>query len=242
MMETALHTRKNAAQFAAGMLAAGFMLGGCASVTVEQTRYQQAEKPDFIQVYNFAVKPDEVLVDQGVGLTVARDAGLMNQTDEEVQLGRIASQTLTTKLVAALRKEGIQAYRKGDNVRPTARTVILTGKFLAVDEGNRTLRTLVGFGLGHTQLRAQVVAYQNHVKIAEAVTTTGSAPRPGVAVSLGTGAIAGSIGTAAISGGATTAAGELFMSTIEADSTHTANELATRIATAYRQRGWLPPQ
>lgn len=233
---------KHAVQCAACLIAVGFMLCGCASVSVEQTRYQQAEKPDFIQVYNFAVKPNEVLVDQGVGLTMARDAGLMNQTDEEVKLGRIASQTLATKLVATLRKEGIAAHRAADNVKPTTRTVILVGKFLTVDEGNRTMRVLVGFGLGHTELRAQVVAYQNHVKIAEAVTATQSAPRPGVAASLGTGAIAGSIGTAAISGGATTAGGELFMSTIEADSTHTANELAARIATAYRNRGWLPPQ
>ena len=111
----------------------------------------------------------------------------------------------------------------------------------------RTLQKFVSQGCWEDrailgELRAQVVAYQNHVKIAEAETATGSAPRPGVGVSLGTGAIAGSIGTAAISGGATTAAGEMFMSTIEADSTHTANELATRIATAYRNRGWLPPQ
>ena len=235
-------SRKNAVQIIAGVLAAGFMLGGCASVDVKATRHRKAEKPDFILVNDFAVKPADVQLDQGVATTAALEAGLVNQTAEEVRLGRLASETLAAKLVAALRDEGIQAYRPSDKVPPTPRTIILAGRFLSVDQGNRTLRVAAGFGLGHTELRTHVIGYQNREKIAEAVTITGSAPRPGVAVSLGAGAVAGSLATAAASGGATTAAGELFLSTVEVDSQRTAKELAAQIGQAYRNRGWLPPQ
>ena len=230
------------AEMSAGVVAACFMLGGCASVSVDAKRHQQAEKPDFILVNNFAVKPNEVMVDQGVGMVAAREAGLLNQTDEEVKIGRIAAETMATKLVAALRDAGIKAYRAGDNVKPTTRTVIVGGRFLTVDQGNRTLRVAVGFGLGRTELRTQVVAYQNRVKIAEAETSTGSAPQPGVAVSLGAGAVAGSVASAAVGAGTGATANEMFMSTVEADSQRTAKELAARIVKAYRNRGWLPPE
>jgi len=141
--------------------------------------------------------------------------------------------------VAALREAGIPAYREGDNIRPTPRTAIVAGRFVTVDAGNRTARVLLGFGLGHTELRTRVVVYQNGRVIAEGDTRTGSAPRPGVAASLGVGAVAGSIASAAASGGAAAGAGELFLSTIEADSQRTANELAKRIIAAYQARGWL---
>ena len=235
-------SRKNAVRIATGVIVTGFMLGGCASVDVNATRHRKAEKPDFILVNDFAVKPGDVQLDQGVATTAAIEAGLLNQTDEEIRIGRIASEAMATKLVAALRAEGIQAYRPSDKVKPTPRTVILTGKFVSVDQGNRTTRVLVGFGLGRTELRTQVVAYQNREKIAEAVTATASAPRPGIGVSLGAGAAAGTLASAAASGGATTAAGEMFMSTVEVDSQRTAKELAAKIGQAYRNRGWLPPK
>jgi len=220
-------------------VAAAYILSGCATVAVDGTRHQQAVKPDFVLVRDFAVRPADVHLDQGVATTVELESGMLDQTDEEIRIGRAASEALAQKLVTALREAGIPAHRERDGMRPTQRTAIVAGRFVTIDEGNRTARVTLGFGLGKTEVRTRVAVYQNNQLLADADTATGSAPRPGAAVSLGTGAVAGSIATAAAGGGAAAAAGELFLSTIEADAQRTASEIAQRIIAAYEARGWL---
>ena len=161
-------------------VAAAYILSGCATVAVDGTRHQQAVKPDFVLVRDFAVRPADVHLDQGVATTVELESGMLDQTDEEIRIGRAASEALAQKLVTALREAGIPAHRERDGMRPTQRTAIVAGRFVTIDEGNRTARVTLGFGLGKTEVRTRVAVYQNNQLLADADTATGSAPRTGL--------------------------------------------------------------
>ena len=100
-----------------------------------------------------------------------------------------------------LREAGIPAYV--DSYAPTATrtTALLQGQFLSVDEGDRTQRVWLGFGLGGSTLRIKMQARQGEVVVAEGEVQTTSSLKPGLLTSLGVGAATGSIGRAAAGGG-----------------------------------------
>ena len=217
------------------------LAAGCASTNVEQTRRAGAlEKPDRILVRNFAVTRAEVELDRGFGPTVVRDfQGEVNSTAER-QLGHAAANALAEALVAKLRDAGLPAQRSSGRVALTPRTLVIAGEFLSLDEGNQTMRTLIGFGAGASQVRARVQAWMNGQLVAEALTDARSGRKPGVAVTMGVGAAAGTAATAAAVAAGTTAVSEVLLTSVEADAKRTGNELADRIILAYRERGWLP--
>jgi hypothetical protein len=76
--------------------------------------------------------------------------------------------------------------------------------------------------------------------IAEAETEAQSGKKPGAAVTIGAGAVAGTAATAAVVAAGTTGVSELFLTSAEADAKRTADELAEHIVRAYQERGWLP--
>lgn len=213
---------------------------GCASTSVEQTRRAGAlEKPDRILVRNFAVTLADVDLDRGIGPTIARDATGEVTSSAEVKLGRAAADALADELVAKLRKAGLPAERSSGRVALTPTTLVLAGKFLTLDEGNQTMRTLVGFGAGASRVTTRVQAWMDGQLVAEAETEAKSGKKPGAAVTLGAGAAMGTAATAAAVAAATTGASELFLTSVQADARRTGDEIADRILRAYRERGWL---
>ena len=197
----------------------------CASTKVEQTRRAGADlpKPDRILVRNFAVTLSEVSLDSGLGPTIARDAQGEITGDEQVKLGRSAANALAEELVAKLRDAGLPAERSSGRVALTPTTLVIAGKFLTLDEGNQTMRTLVGFGAGASHVTTRVQAWMDGQLVAEAETQAESGKKPGAAV---------------IAAG-TTGVSELLLTSVEADAKRTAGEIADRIIRAYRERGWL---
>jgi hypothetical protein len=214
---------------------------GCASASVNQTRRAGAlPKPDRILVRSFAVTMADVELDRGIGPTIARDATGEVGPGSQVELGRAVSSALAEELVAKLREAGLPAERSSGRVALTPTTLVIAGKFLTVDEGNQTMRTLVGFGAGASEVRTRVQAWMDGQLIAEAETEAKSGKKPGAAVTIGAGAAAGTAATAAAVAAGTTTVSELFLTSAEADARRTARELADRIVRAYHERGWLP--
>lgn len=230
----------------AGSIAACAVLAvvalACASTKVEQTRRAGAHlpQPDRILVRNFAVTLGEVSLDSGLGPTIARDAQGEIAGDEQVKLGRSAANALAEELVAKLRDAGLPAERSSGRVALTPTTLVIAGKFLTLDEGNQTLRTLVGFGAGASHVTTRVQAWMDGQLVAEAEVAAESGKKPGAAVTLGAGAAMGTAATAAAVAAGTTGVSELLLTSVEADAKRTAREIADRILRAYRERGWLP--
>jgi len=206
---------------------------GCSSakVVVNRGPAKHRPMPNAVMVYDFAVSPNEVGLDRGVASKIKSDSEDYDQTKEEIKVGRIVADALSKYLVAELQKMDIAAFRAKPGSSPTETTLVISGQFLQVDQGNRTVRTLVGFGLGGTELRTRVDAYQGGELIAEAYTRSKSGLKPGMAVMAPAGA-------AAVAGG-TTVVSEVFLSTVEADARRTAKAVAKEIGKAYVRKGWL---
>lgn len=216
------------------------LASACAPTSLTQTRRAGAlERPTRILVRNFAVSAYEVELDRGLGPTIARDAQGEVESAESVRIGHAAADALAAELVAKLRAAGLPAERSTGRVQLTPTTLVIAGKFLTIDEGNQTMRTLVGFGAGASEVRTRAQAWMDGQLVAEAETEAQSGRKPGAGVTLGVGAAAGTAATAAAIAAGTTGVSELFLTSVEADARRTGAEIADRIVRAYRERGWL---
>lgn len=231
----------------AGLLGLSLLLvAGCAKATTSpmQLAPEGIARPDRILVYDFAVNAREVTLDRGLGPRLAREGGAATQSEEELRVGRAVSEALARHLVEELRGLGIETARATGGPLPTDITVSVTGRFLSIDQGDRTKRTVVGFGLGGSEIRAWVQIYQSAGTrtrlLAEGETVTESSMKPGLGVLLPVGAAAGTLGTTAVVAGGTTVVSEAALATVEADAKRAAKDIAERIAGYYRRQGWLP--
>jgi len=217
------------------------MLGGCATAKVDQTKKTTGPlpRPDMVIVNDFAVTSAEVKLDQGVMDKVMRDSDSRTVSEEENKVGHMVAIKLSEFLVEELRKVGIEATRAGSQVRPSSTTLMLSGQFITIDEGNRTARVWVGFGLGNTDLRTRIQAIQGGQLIAEAETKARSSLKPGMLTSLGVGAAATTV-VPIVVGTAITGVSEAFLAVVEKDAKNTAEEVAKKVEKAYQKRGWLP--
>lgn len=218
----------------------GAAIVGCASTDVAMTRRAPAalEKPDSVQVRDFAVTKAEVALDGGIGPSVARAAMGEASSTGEKKIGRAASNALAEELVKKLNGYGIDAARAAHDSAITPTTLVIIGRFVSVDEGNQTMRNVIGFGAGASEVRTQARAYMGGQLVASAETVAKGNKKPGAAVTLGAGAAAGAAASAAVMAAGTTAASELT-SSAEADARRTGAALAEQIREAYESRGWL---
>jgi hypothetical protein len=196
-------------------------------------------QPDFLIVERFAVSPWDVKLDRGLSAKALR--GLQERTlnDEERKVGAAVATVMEEETVRLLRAAGITAYL--DSYAPTASrtTALLQGQFLSVDEGDRTQRVWLGFGLGGSKVQIKMQVLQGGVVVAEGEVQTTSNLKPGMLASLGVGAAAGSIATAAAIGGGTAVASEALLVSVEADAKRAAKAVADRLIQGYKDRGWL---
>lgn len=227
------------------LLAVVGMSLGCASanVNVSKTPSEDIPRPNKILVYDFAVTPTDVTLDRGISPKVARGSGSDAQTAEEIKVGNAVAEAISKALVKELEKAGIVAQRAADYTgESTDGTAEIHGQFLSIDQGDRTKRAVVGFGLGGSEIRTRVEGYTwvggKRLMTSEAYTSTKSSLKPGMLLS---GGIAIATGGAAVPlgvGGAAAIGNEAF-GVIKADARNTAKEIAKVIRQYYVRRGWL---
>ena len=223
----------------------GFVvIAGCASATGVPTQRASLElpRPDRVLVHDFAVTPEQVALDRGILPRVMRTVA-PPQTEEEIKVGEVVARALSDSLVSELRAHGIDAHLASKSAPAGETTGSIRGRFVHIDEGDQTMRTVIGFGFGGSQVRTHVQMYQgsdsNARLVAEGDTVTQSGLKPGMGPMVGVGAIAGRAGTAAAVSGASTVVSEVFFQTVEADAKRTAKEIADHIGRYYKERGWI---
>jgi len=224
---------------AVGLLAAA----GCASAKTEiLTRPQNnVVEPDMIIVQNMAVTPDEVTLDTGAAAKLTRDTS-KSQDDLEIQLGHIVAQAFTDELVDDLRKAGIPTAKATDGYKPTDKTLVIKGKFMQINQGNQTVRVLIGFGFGNGDIQAMVEAYQNNKMIASGMVKTTGGHRPGILVPVAGGAAAGQIAVSAAASATSNTLGESFVSSVKCDAQRAAKDVARKLVQGYINHGWAKPE
>ena len=223
------------------------LLAGCATATVTPAWQPTGAlpRPAFVLVYDFAVTPDEIELDRGVGATLVRLNNPTMPAEEKLRVGRALARVLSAHLATELRLRGIKARRASGNNFAEETTASIKGQVLRVDEGNGTLRTVLGFGFGGTELRTHAQFFHgadgDTQLVAEADTATKTDLKPGIPSMIGVGWAAGSILGGAVAAGLTTLPSETFYATVEADAKRTAAKLAAWVAEYYSQQGWISP-
>ena len=179
---------------------------GCASVSVTPVAgtadQSMLPRPGVFYVYDFAVGPEDVMVDS-LGAEFMSEG---EKLSKEEQTAYATAEAFSMALVEELRKEGINAQRINRGAVPRLHSIVLKGQFVTIDEGSRFKRMVIGFGAGSSEIRARVQAYQATERglhrIVEAEAKATGSKTPGMAVPVAGGAAMGSAATSAvISGG-----------------------------------------
>ncbi len=227
-------------------LLAVFILIGCAPTQVKTVNEYSGKlaRPDRIFVYDFAASPDDVDTSKGV---ISELQGLVTKeprSKEEKAVGRHVANALAKELVKEIQSFGLPAERAAGTPPSTGNILEIEGQFLSIDEGNRAERVIIGFGLGRTDVKTNVQLYDITATGRRAVekftTDAKSGRKPGMALFVATGALAGHAAVSTLVSGGVAAASEKFSANVEADAKRTAKEIAKRLGVFFVGQGWIP--
>ena len=208
---------------------------GCAGARVKNVQADHAltmPRPARVVVYDFTTGPTDVQV-----LSSPRQEGEQALSLSQAQpdlLADAVADSLATSLVEAIQSLGLPAERVAGAGLPEVNDLVVEGDFVRVDAGSRTLRLVIGFGVGASELRTQVRVFQvtsegwKPVKQFETVATSSRLPGAAFGTAVG--------GSAAVSVGL----GGLreFRSAINADAGRTAEQIAGKVSELRTAQGW----
>jgi hypothetical protein len=162
-------------------------------------------------------------------------------------LARQVAQTLATKLVAKVQAMGLPAeFASGDVPAPAGATLMITGVFLAIDEGNRAERVAIGLGAGRSDVKTSVqvaeLLPEGRRLVDQFDVDAKSGRKPGAAETMGMGAVAGHLAVSAAVTAAGAVASEAFGDDVEADAGRSAAEIASVLQSFFARLGWVAPQ
>ncbi|HTP42066.1 MAG TPA: DUF4410 domain-containing protein [Nitrospiria bacterium] len=222
----------------------------CAPTSVEVTGEVsgQLPKPDRILVYDFAVTPDEVKLDSGLEADVKSDiehtTSASARSAQEVKIGHAVANAISDELVKAIQGYGFPAERGLGLPAPSGgHTYLVKGQLFSIDEGNSTERVVIGLGAGRNSVQARVQFYELTPEgLSKVESMRGEAKgmaQPGMAETMGVGAIAGHLLVSTLVSGALTAGNELSWGSVNADSKRLAKAVAADLEKYFISQGWL---
>jgi uncharacterized protein DUF4410 len=196
-------------------------------------------------VANFAVSPDEVQVSEGLSAEVKQllgSGGATSRTEQELQAGHQVADALATNLVTEIRDLGFAAER-GSAVPPgTPSALLITGQLVSIDEGNAAERVIIGLAAGRSDVRAQVQVFDvtpTSTRLIDTIEVDAkSGLTPGMAETLGTGALAGHLLVSAAVSTGVQVVSEKFADTVVADADRAAKGIAKQLSGLFAQQGW----
>jgi type IV pilus biogenesis protein CpaD/CtpE len=216
-------------------------LVGCAGGSAKRVSAIEDEdqlvRPPVFLIYNFAVDPEDVMVDTS-GLTSGDEAS----TAERISEGKEWVNALSESLVRQLVEEGITARRAKGSTHIPLNAIAVKGQFIQIDEGDEIKRTTVGFGAGAEEVSVMVQAYQMKktglMRISEVEAEAHGRKTPGVAgpaaVAVGAGMVAGLVISSAMN-----VKSEAVDGSMQTTVDDLAEELVQRTVNYYKKRGWL---
>ena len=135
------------------------LIAGCAKTNVQDT-YEIANSgmptPNPVLIYNFAVSPEDVQQNSSIFAKIERNIENNSQTAEEIQLGREVSDAMATELTQKIAALGLYPVRADQSLQVTPGSILITGYFVDIDEGNRLQRNVIGLGMGQSKLDSKV--------------------------------------------------------------------------------------
>ncbi len=221
----------------------GLLFVGCAGGSATPTsQYRGAEKlpaPPAVYIYDFAVDPEDVVVDTfGPNFVHSDEASIAERRQE----GRKVANALSEALVTKLAQRGILVRRATVSTHIPLNAVVVKGQFVSIKEGDETARVVIGFGAGAEKLEARVQVYQMRTDGLRKISTSeGEAhgrKTPGVA-----GPAAVAVGAGMVVGVVVSTAMNLKSEAIDGSMQTNVNNLAASFVENavkfYKQHGWL---
>jgi hypothetical protein len=241
---------KSGIRFAVLAFIVAAMAVACAPTNVQQesTTLTQLPRPDVIMIYDFAVSPDEVKLDTGLSAELMQKYEQYkgaSRTAQEIKVGHKVADAVANELVKNIRRYGLMAERAFGYPRAQGKLLMVKGQFLSIDEGNRTERVTIGLGAGRTSVEANVQLYELTAAGLRKVETlraeAKSGYKPGMAETMGAGAIAGHLLVSTVVSGALASGSELTSATVEADGKRMADKIAVELGNFFVSQAWIPP-
>ena len=243
----------------ASALAGLALLAACTSTQSQMaTGGQMFPRPQLVVVENFAVSPDEVQINEGLSAEVQQllgRGGGTPHTEQELQTGHQVADAIAKNLVTEIRDLGLSAEvadrgdprlsgERGSNPVPPGiqNAVLITGQLVSVDEGNAAERVIIGFAAGRSDVRAQVQVFYvrgGERRLMDTIEVSAkSGLTPGMAETLGAGALAGHLLVSAAVSTGVQVVSEKFADTVVADADRAAKGIAKQLSALFAQQEW----
>ncbi|MBA4100290.1 MAG: hypothetical protein C0484_26395 [Rhodospirillum sp.] len=228
-------TRIHRTSLQVAAMAGALLLGACTSAdTTSSDASRKLPKPDIVIVQPFAVAPDEVKMDQGLSAEIQQAMRGTSRSAQEQQAGQQVSEAIAHKLADHIRDLGLQAQVGTTAPAGATRPLIITGQLVSIDEGNRTERMVIGFGLGRSDVRALAQVHASGVSqpVLQIEVDAKSGLKPGVVAAgpMGLTAVAVNVGLGVVS--------EAASADVVADADRAAAGISKQLATYFGQQGW----
>jgi len=227
-------------------LAALLAFSGCAPTQVNiVSKYGgPVPRPSNVLVYNFAVSPDEVQLDQGISVKIQDMINKTPRTKEEKAVGHAVAEALAKNLVKELNAIGVPAMRAYGRPSTMGNAIEIEGQFFSVDEGNRTERVVIGLGAGRTVVKTLTQVYDarfgSRMLVEEFDTDAKSGYKPGMAEMMAVGALTHHLLVSTLASGGLAAGSEAFFAGVDADARRTAQDVVKQLGLFFVGQGWIP--
>jgi hypothetical protein len=226
---------------------AALWLAACAPSSV-QTDYEAVphlRRPDSILVYDFAVSADEVQLDRGVVGKIESQASGEPRTEQELAVGHKVARIIAEGIASEISAMGIPARRALGAPASWGNIMVLEGQLVSINEGNQAERIAIGLGTGASDVESRVQLYTtapSGLQVVETFTTSmKSGYMPGMAETMGAGAIGGHLAVAAVAGAGLHTASEEFSGDVDAEASRTAKAVAKELRGYFETQGWVAP-
>ncbi|CAH2601309.1 conserved exported protein of unknown function [Rhodovastum atsumiense] len=202
------------------------------------------QRPEIVLVEEFAVDPSEVHLDTSLRARLTRGLeGTQPDTRRAQEAARVRGVAAAT-LVGRIQAMGLPAAVVAIGTTPHERAVLVRGQVVDIDEGNRTRRTLIGFGAGKSVVGADVQVYyaapgQRPALLQTFEADVDSGRMPGMATTMGVGAAAGHLATSAAVSGGLHVASENRKADPEDQAKKLGNCVADALGAVFRREGWI---
>ncbi|WP_331584014.1 DUF4410 domain-containing protein [Candidatus Binatus sp.] len=166
--------------------------------------------------------------------------------DRRVEIGRDAAAALSERTVARLDKMGLQATRiaSDNDTSLSGNFLLVTGRLVDVDEGNRLTRVAVGLGAGESRLATEIHVFRvvngEKAEVLAFTTRANSGKMPGLAASMGFGELVlGPITAITAIEDAASSGQKIYSSQIEYLANETSDQVARYLSQYAAQEDWI---
>jgi hypothetical protein len=224
-------------------------LAGCAPQQVTETRRHGGlplRAPERIFVVDLGVLPQDVRLDEGVRERLIRTVQSESPDAARLAAGRQAAGAVAEETAARLRTFGLPAERATGLPAPLrGPSVIVEGHVLAIDQGNSTQRTIIGFGRGQSSVLVEIdVWYRDGAAAPRRIDSfearAASPLAPGAVGTVGVGAIVGRAAASAAAAGILHGVTEARSADTGSEGRRIGDALALRLGRFFAELGWVP--